>query len=302
MLALIGTIPRKNLPVISGEVFIRGDSVIIGEESFPLHRGFQAMVGAAAIVCAELGLSPPIGFTVGDIGFGDGSRRLYEYLRNRLADLPARVLTFHYLMPDVNRHNQVFWTIEKKSERPILIADAGFMYVAKMSGYAPSYDLFTPDIGELAFLADDMAPHPFYTRGFICHEENNVPSLISRAYKDENASKVMIVKGEKDYICNQGRIVAIIEEPSIEPLEAIGGTGDTLTGIVSALIYGGYAIEEAAILAAKINRLAGELANPTPGTQVSEIVMHIPRALSMVLETTYKKEEESHEKGTFNRC
>jgi hypothetical protein len=302
MLTLIGTIPLQNLPVISGEFFIRDGNVTIGEESFLLHRGFPSMIGAASAVCFTLGLLPPTAFTVGDIGLGDGSRRLYEYLENILADLPVSVLTFHYLMPDVNRHNKVLRAIEKKSERPILIADAGFMYAAKMSGYAPSYDLFTPDIGELAFLADEVAPHPFYTRGFICHEEDNVPSLISRAYKGKNASKVMIVKGEKDYICSDGKIIAIIEEPCIEPLEAIGGTGDTLTGIVSALIYGGYVIEEAAILAAKINRLAGELANPTPGTQVSEIVMHIPRALSMVLETTYKKEEESHEKRTFNRC
>lgn len=302
MLALIGTIPRKNLPVISGEVFIRGDSVIIGEESFPLNRGFQAMIATAAMVCIKLGLSPPVAFTVGDIGPGDGSRKLYKYLRDRLSDLPAKVLTFHYMMPDVNWHNHVLWAIEEKMQRPILIADAGFMYVAKMSGYAASYDLFTPDIGELAFLADELAPHPFYTRGFICHEENNLPSLISRAYQAGNASKVMIVKGEIDYICNYGRIVATIEEPCIEPLEAIGGTGDTLTGIVSALIYGGYAVEEAAIIAAKINRLAGELACPTPGTQVSEIVMHISRALSMVLDTTYKKEEESHEKRTLNRC
>ena len=301
MLALIGTIPRQNLPVISGEVSIKGGHVTIEKESFPLYRGFPAMTAAAAIVCIELGLSPPIAFTAGDIGLGDGSRRLYEYLRNRLADIPAKVLAFHYLMPDVSWHNQVFRAIEEKIERPILIADAGFMYVAKMSGSAPSYDLFTPDIGELAFLADDLAPHPFYTRGFICHEENNVPSLISRAYQYENASRVMIVKGEKDYICSKGEIIAVIEEPHVEPLEAIGGTGDTLTGIVSALIYGGHAIEEAAILAAKINRLAGEIANPTPGTQVSEIMMHIPNALSIVLKKTYK-EEGSYEKKTFNRC
>lgn len=283
MLCLIGTIPCKNLSVISGKVFIRESCVTIGEESFPLRRGFSAMIGAAAIVCRELGISPPRAFTVGDIGLGDGSRRLYEYLKNRLTDLPATVLTFHYLMPDANWHDQVFWAIQEKSERPVLIADAGFMYVAKMCGYAPFYDLFTPDIGELAFLADDLAPHPFYTRGFICHEENNVPSLISRAYQNENASKVMIVKGEKDYICSNGEIITIIEEPFVEPLEAIGGTGDTLTGIVSALIYGGYAIKEAAIMAAKINRTAGELAHPTPGTQVSEIIMHIPKALSTIL-------------------
>jgi len=35
-----------------------------------------------------------------------------------------------------------------------------------MSGNAQSFDLFTPDAGELAFLADEEAPHPFYTRGF----------------------------------------------------------------------------------------------------------------------------------------
>jgi ADP-dependent NAD(P)H-hydrate dehydratase / NAD(P)H-hydrate epimerase len=51
------------------------------------------------------------------------------------------------------------------NRRPILIADAGFMYAAKMSGQAACYDFFTPDVGELAFLADEMAPHPFYTRG-----------------------------------------------------------------------------------------------------------------------------------------
>ena len=297
MLALIGTTPSKNLPIISGEVFIKDGNVFIGEESFSLNRGFPAMIGAASIVCNELRFSPPTAFTVGDIGLGDGSLRLYEHLKNRLAELPVSVLTFHYLMPDVFWHDQIFKAIEERSEKPILIADAGFMYVAKMSGFAPFYDLFTPDIGELAFLADELAPHPFYTRGFICHEENNVPSLISRAYKNENASKVMIVKGEKDYICSKGEILAVIEEPYVEMLEPIGGTGDTLTGIVSALIHGGYAIEEAAIMAAKINRLAGELANPTPGTQVSEIIIHIPRALSIALGKTFKKPEETYAKG-----
>lgn len=283
MLCLIGTIPFKDLTVSSGDIFIKDNLVTIGKDSFPIQRGFQAMIAAAAMVCAELKLPPPTAFTVGDIGLGEGSRRLYRHLNNTLPTLPSTVLTFHYLMPDVFWHNQVLQSIQKKTEEPVLIADAGYMYVAKMSGYAASYDLFTPDIGELAFLADELAPHPFYTRGFICHEEDNVPSLISRAYQGENASKVMIVKGEKDYICNKGKIIAVIEEPFIEPLEAIGGTGDTLTGIVSALIYEGYAIEEAAIMAARINRLAGQLAQPTPATQVSEIIRHIPAALQMVL-------------------
>jgi hypothetical protein len=61
------------------------------------------------------------------------------------------------------------------------------MYVAKMSGQASQYDLFTL-MWELAFLADEEAPHPFYTRGFILHEDNPPPDLISRAYTFDNAA------------------------------------------------------------------------------------------------------------------
>lgn len=81
--------------------------------------------------------------------------------------------------------------------QPLLIADAGFMYAAKMSGQSEAYDLFTPDAGELAFLADEEAPHPFYTRGFILHEENHVPELIARAYAHKNAAKHLLIKGKK---------------------------------------------------------------------------------------------------------
>jgi NAD(P)H-hydrate repair Nnr-like enzyme with NAD(P)H-hydrate dehydratase domain len=69
-----------------------------------------------------------------------------------------------------------------------------------------------------------------------------------------------------------------------EALEAMGGTGDTLTGIVSALITSGMDTLEAAVLAAKINRLAGHYAKPKPASQVMEIITHIPRAMEEVLE------------------
>jgi len=66
-------------------------------------------------------------------------------------------------------------------------------------------------------------------------------------------------------------------------MEAIGGTGDTLTGIVASLISTGMEITEAASIAARTNRLAGYYAKPTPATQVIEMVNHIPRALEEVL-------------------
>jgi len=157
------------------------------------------------------------------------------------------------------------------------------MYVAKMGGDAPFFDLFTPDAGELAYLADEEAPHPFYTRGFILQDENLVPDLIKRAYQHNNASSYLLVKGEKDYIANREGIIEVIDSPDIETLEPIGGTGDTLTGVVSALIASGMDIETASAKAAKVNRLAGSYANPTPATQVYDIIKQIPRALEEVL-------------------
>jgi NAD(P)H-hydrate repair Nnr-like enzyme with NAD(P)H-hydrate dehydratase domain len=158
------------------------------------------------------------------------------------------------------------------------------MYAAKMSGAAEDYDLFTPDAGELAFLADEEAPHPFYTRGFILHEEQNIPDLIRRAYEHRNAARCLLVKGRIDYVAGPQGVIANVDSPAEEALEPIGGTGDTLTGIVSALICGEFEIDRAALLAAKINRIAGRLASPTPMTQVLEIIAQIPKSLEQVLE------------------
>jgi NAD(P)H-hydrate repair Nnr-like enzyme with NAD(P)H-hydrate dehydratase domain len=169
------------------------------------------------------------------------------------------------------------------AHRPMLIADAGSMYVAKMGGKSLAYDLFTPDVGELAFLADETAPHPIYTRGFILHEDNRVPDLISRVYAHKNAARYLLVKGRQDYIANEEKILATIDSPMDEALEAIGGTGDTLTGIVSVLIETGMGISEAASIAARANRLAGHYAEPTPATQLIEIIGQIPRALDEIL-------------------
>jgi NAD(P)H-hydrate repair Nnr-like enzyme with NAD(P)H-hydrate dehydratase domain len=42
-------------------------------------------------------------------------------------------------------------------------------------------------------------------------------------------------------------------------------------------------VEKAAVLAARVNRLAGLHANPTPATQVLELIQHIPRAMTEIL-------------------
>jgi len=283
MYAVVGTIPVQDFPLVASEVRLEDDKLSIEGKRVPVNRGTPALLAAAIKAGEVLNQPAPFAYLVGDIGLGNGSRHLYEYLTRHLGKSVFSTIAFHYLQPDVDWHNRVLFAVEEMVKRPILIADAGFMYAAKMSGQSSEYDLFTPDVGELAFLADEQAPHPFYTRGFILNEDDHIPELIARAFKHKNSSRYILVKGKEDYVANQHGIQATINSPIEEAMEPIGGTGDTLTGIVAALIESSIEVKEAAIIAAKVNRLAGHYANPTPATQVMEIIQQIPMALKEIL-------------------
>jgi hypothetical protein len=279
MFAVIGTVPDEKFPLTGGPASLAGTRLVVENRTMDINRGTPALLATACKVCDYFNAAPPVAYLIGDIGTGAGSRRLYEYLETELPGSHYTGLTFHYIQPDVDWHNRVLFAVDKMPVRPTLIADAGFMYAAKMSGQADTYDLFTPDIGELAFLADDAAPHPFYTRGFIFHEENRVPELIARAYQHRNAARYLMVKGETDRLADAGGVLNSVKEPSVPALEAIGGTGDILTGLVAALTDIGKDIPSACVSASVISRTAGQLAAPDPGTQVMDIIREIPESL-----------------------
>lgn len=282
MFGIVGTIPEEGFPLVSGTAILDGDHLILGDKRIAVNRGTPAMIAAAIETLKYMHKPNPFCYLVGDIGSGEGCVSLYEYLIAHIADIPLKTIALHYFQPDVGLFKQLLSAINALPVRPTLIADAGFMYVAKMGGDASSFDLFTPDAGELAYLADEKAPHPFYTRGFILHEENQMPDLIKRAYQHNNAASFLLVKGATDYVANKNGIIATVDSPVEEALEAIGGTGDTLTGIVSALLYAGMDLESSSIKAAKVNRVAGFLAKPTPATQVYDIIRQIPQALKKI--------------------
>ena len=289
MLGIVGTVPDLQWPLIHGIARLTDHRIEINGRHITINRGTPALIGAAlkaseCIHCPEI-----YAFLVGDIGKGHGSRKLYEFLTLHLHEFDFQVLTFHYLQPDVDWHSKVLFAVESMKTRPILIADAGFMYAAKMSGQAESYDVFTPDVGELAFLADELAPHPFYTRGFILHADNNVPDLIRRAYEHHNAARYLLVKGESDHIVQEKQVIQTVEQPSFEAMEAIGGTGDTLTGLLTALCGADFPITDAAVLAARINRWTGYYTDPNPATQVIDLIEKIPQALVKVLKEYRRK-------------
>jgi len=283
VLAVIGTVPDRNIPLIHGRVSLEDTHLKIADRSILVERGTPALL-ASAVRATEAVRGPEVyAFLIGDIGTGTGSRHLYKFLSKELHNFSFRTLAFHYLQPIAHWHDKVLSGIEKMHSKPLLIADAGYMYAAKMSGHAARYDLFTPDIGELSFLADEMAPHPFYTRGFILHNKDDVPDLIKRAYQHKNAASYLLVKGSTDYIADRDGIIDTVDRPSFEAMEAIGGTGDSLTGMASVLCSMDYTPEKGMFLAARANRWTGHYAGPSPSTPVLDLIEKIPQALSYVL-------------------
>jgi NAD(P)H-hydrate repair Nnr-like enzyme with NAD(P)H-hydrate dehydratase domain len=283
MLFLVGAIPVRDLPLSMDRIALAEQGFMVDGHVLNVDRGTAAMITVVCTVCQEFGLESPMALVAGDIGTRDGSMKIYEYLVENLPQMDVSVLTLHYIMPDIKKNQEVVEKIRSLKKKPILVADAGSMYVAKAGGDASYYDVFTPDLGETAFLADEKADHPMYTRGFIFHLEEDVPELIKRAYGSGNAARTTFVKGEVDYICQDGEIVEKISQPNIEALEPIGGTGDTITGMISALIYAGKSPFEACQIAGRVNRRAGELSHPSPATQVKDIIKCIPAALKEVL-------------------
>jgi ADP-dependent NAD(P)H-hydrate dehydratase / NAD(P)H-hydrate epimerase len=282
-LLLAGTIPSTDLELITGAAMLADGKLFIDGTAVPVNRGSAAMIGAACATASLLGDPAPRCVIGGDIGKRSGSRNVYRYLIRELPRLDASILCLHYIIPDIALHNQMLTAVRKMPHKPLLVADAGFMYAAKASGYASFYDLFLPDLGELAFLADDKAMHPAYTRGFLTRLEEKPAELIAQAFAGRNAAAHVCVKGRTDYICTGGKIIDEISSPVIEELEPIGGTGDTITGMVAGLALHGYNLPEACRIACSANRLAGRMARPTPATQIQEIIARIPAALEQLM-------------------
>ena len=290
MWCIVGTLPDPDFALCPAG--LEGPSTVAGGllhlpdgQAVPVQRGSAALAATAILASEVLGVAPPRLLLAGDPGSGAGSRAIYAWLEQNIAQLSPTGLTFHYLFPDQDWHNRVLMAVQDLPKRPIMVADAGFMYVAKMSGYADAYDLFTPDLGELAFLADEKAPHPFYTRGFLLAQEDDVPPLLLRALEHANCPKNMIIKGSRDYIVLDGQIAATVDAPSVASMECIGGTGDLVTGLATAFLCGHANMDSASMgesctAAARMARMLAQHCAPTPGTQIAELIERLPEALA----------------------
>ncbi|MFH1663182.1 MAG: NAD(P)H-hydrate dehydratase [Chloroflexota bacterium] len=287
MLLLVGTMPIEDMPLTYGPCKYNGDKLTIGDytlESEYVTIGTAAMISAASATCQALDIQEPHAVVIGDTGMGEGSLKLFKFLNDEVVNLKPEVLTIHYILPTREQFIKLVETVENMERKPFFIADAGALLNAKAIGLSKKFDLFTPDPGELSFLADQDAAHPAYVQHFIFEVDNtDVARLSKEAYEHGDTPRYMIVKAAIDHVIVDGEVVGVVKEPLVPALEAIGGTGDTITGIVSALIYSGLEPADACIKAAQINRFMGELANPTPATGIAELIKHIPEAVKKVI-------------------
>ncbi|MCL2149880.1 MAG: sugar kinase [Dehalococcoidia bacterium] len=287
MLLLAGTIPVEGLPLTYGRVSYLGDKLTIGDytlEGQYVTLGTAAMISAASVVSQALGAEDPLAFVIGDTGMGEGTVTLLKHLTDELSAIKPSVVTLHYILPTRDTFINFVEAAHKMEKRPFMIADAGALLNAKAVKLAQKFDLFTPDPGEISFLADPDAAHPAYVQHFIFDvDQTEVPRLSQEAYANGDAPKYMIVKAPIDHVIVDGQVAGVIKEPSVPAMEPIGGTGDTITGEVSALIAFGLPVVEACTAACKINRVAGELTKPNPATTIAQFIPFIREAAKKVV-------------------
>jgi ADP-dependent NAD(P)H-hydrate dehydratase / NAD(P)H-hydrate epimerase len=280
MLLICGTVPQIDLPLTLGEARFDGEKLFINEIEIPCTQGTAALISAACVTAAYCQISAPRVAVAGDNGSGKGSKLLYDYLIQNLASISPDILLLHYILPVMGLMKKVCAAAQKCAAKPVMIADASSMYATKAAGLAPFFDIFTPDLSEMAFLADASAVHPAYiSRHLFSSEIAQANELIAAAYQQKSAAKTLMIKGATDLIVEEGKILCSISEPDIPALEAIGGTGDTISGMIGAFVGSGMSHRDALIAAAKANRQAGVHAQATPATKIRQIVAALPQAL-----------------------
>jgi NAD(P)H-hydrate repair Nnr-like enzyme with NAD(P)H-hydrate dehydratase domain len=239
------------------------------------------MLGSAAQVAAHLKTHAPRAIVAGDIGRGDGTRRVFAHLADAVRRWEPTVIAFHYVQPVMALMRQALAAIEDIAPDALLVADAGGMYAAKAAGLAPRFELMTPDVGEVGFLADPAVTHPAYVSHYLFGTDGFDPVRLARqAYETAGAARVLIVKGVRDHVVLEGAVADAIDEPCVPELEAIGGTGDTLTGLAAAFLAAGFPTVDAARCACLANREAGRVMEATPAMRASDLVAVLPEVLA----------------------
>lgn len=282
-LLVVGTVPVGVGQVFQGQVERWEDGTLhVGGDRIPHCQGTSAMVGAAQAVCSHYSIDPPHLLLGGDVGRGEGTRAVFEALPDAVRDIRPDVIAFHYVQPVMRLMKRAVEQLSSYSDVR-LVADAGGMYAAKAAGVGRAFSLMTPDVGEVGFLADPSASHPAYVSRYLFGTDGFDPPNLGKLAWEQGGADVLLVKGHADHIIERGEVRGVISDPCIPELEAIGGTGDTVTGLAVGFMTAGKSTVEAALLAARTNRLAGLALGARPDHHASDLVATFPQVLEQLV-------------------
>lgn len=281
-LLVVATYPVSGGPVLEGDVTLESDgTLLIDGVHVPASQGTSAMLGAACQVASYLGVEPPRAIVGGDIGRGDGTRAVFARLAEACATHGPTVIAFHYMQPIMVLMKHALDELAACAPDATLVADAGGMYAAKAAGLAPRFELMTPDVGEVGFLADPCVTHPAYVSHYLFGTNGFDPiELARKATETGGSSRVLLIKGVRDHIAKDGEVVEVVDEPCVPELEAIGGTGDTITGLAAAFLGAGFPTVDAAVCASRSNRAAGLAMGARPHHHASDLVARLPEVFA----------------------
>ncbi|HSQ22573.1 MAG TPA: sugar kinase, partial [Coriobacteriia bacterium] len=225
-LLVVATYPVSGGPILEGVVTLEDDgALVIGGTRIPSSQGTSAMLGAAVQVASHLKVPPPHALVAGDRGRGDGTRHVFEHLLEVAARVQPSIIAFHYMQPIMALMRHAVGELAGAVPGVMLVADAGGMYAAKAAGLAPRFELMTPDVGEVGFLADPAVTHPAYVSHYLFGNNGFDPvALAAKAYESGGSARVLLIKGVRDHVARDGAIVEVVDEPCVPELEAIGGT------------------------------------------------------------------------------
>ncbi len=140
---------------------------------------------------------------------------------------------------------------------------------------APAARVLTPHLGEMARLTGVSAT------------ELEVRRIDAARGWAQRWGATLVLKGAPTVVASPDGRVSV--NPTGTPALATAGTGDVLTGLLTALLAQGLAPYDAARVAAYVHGLAGELAEAAHGALgvvASDVVEQLPRALTVLRSST----------------
>ncbi|MFA5698903.1 MAG: NAD(P)H-hydrate dehydratase [Sphaerochaeta sp.] len=158
------------------------------------------------------------------------------------------------------------------SDRPLVLdADAIHAYASLFQqGMLPQENrtadsIFTPHLGELRVLGTAVLQRP-------CYGPDESPQLFFANLSElaQRLGSTLVVKSSIIHLVDRSGAITILE--SLNPSLGVGGSGDVLAGVITALLGQGYSAFDAALLGCKIHIQAGKIAHEEVGYYDSEVL------------------------------